>query len=192
MQNSGFLRRLAAFIIDCIFINVIVILGFIMIVTPMYLLFGEISWIMPLVGGIILCFNPVYFIFFHGRYGRTPGKKYMRLKVVSYPEGTPITLEQAFHRHSVDFFLILLCAFILVIVWTIYSLNPSYRDSNSPLSVMAGLLAIAASLWKIANCLTLLVTEHYRGLNDFIGNTIVIKNSSEPVCQERVDKALEV
>ncbi len=109
---AGFGRRLVAYAIDNIIINIVFLILLIIISTAF--IFGSISgntsaWIAELtnpahitslallVATFYIVVSIAYFTYFHGINGRTPGKMLLSLQVLS-AEGTPIGFGIAFLR----------------------------------------------------------------------------------------------
>jgi uncharacterized RDD family membrane protein YckC len=111
-KYAGFGRRLVAFSVDNIIIN-IVFLIFVIIISSAFI-FGSLSgdtntlitnltnpaqltFIALLVTTFYIIFSIAYFTYFHGIKGRTPGKMLLGLQVLSV-QGTPIGFGIAFLR----------------------------------------------------------------------------------------------
>jgi uncharacterized RDD family membrane protein YckC len=111
-KYAGFWRRLVAYIIDNVIINIAFFILLIIAVTSLVL--GSMSsnsrtWVADLVDPLRLSFTILivfvfyfvlmmaYFTYFHGMKGRTPGKMMLGLQVLS-TDGTPITFGIAFLR----------------------------------------------------------------------------------------------
>jgi uncharacterized RDD family membrane protein YckC len=107
---AGFWRRLIAFIIDNTIITII--FSVLCMIAAMAFIFGAISgnsdaWITDLIDhaysfsmmiSLFYFFIIIaYFTYFHGTTGRTPGKMFLGLQVVSV-DGTPISFGIAFLR----------------------------------------------------------------------------------------------
>lgn len=109
---AGFWRRLVAYSIDNIIINIIFAILF--LISSIALFAGAMSgdsakWLSDLmnptrisaavlaVGALYLFLTIAYFTYFHGMNGRTPGKMLLSLQVLS-TAGTPITCGIAFLR----------------------------------------------------------------------------------------------
>jgi uncharacterized RDD family membrane protein YckC len=115
--RSGFWRRFAAAFIDAAVISVI---GWILTVfgighdkTGVSVTFGTETW--P-----TLLISAVYFAFFHGRTGQTPGDAVLGIKVVDYRDGTggPIGYGRAALRWLVS--LVSAVVFLLGYLWMLW------------------------------------------------------------------------
>jgi uncharacterized RDD family membrane protein YckC len=109
---AGFWRRLVAFMIDSTIVTIIFVVLFVIAVLAFF--FGAMSadnnaWInnlanpkgfssvLLLIMVFYIAINTVYFTYFHGATGRTPGKMLLGLQVYS-ANGTPISFGTAFLR----------------------------------------------------------------------------------------------
>ncbi len=130
-KYAGFWRRLVAFMID----NTIITIAFsaLFIISIIAFLFGAMSgenseWLADLINPtkfsamaifvwlLFLIITIVYFTYFHGATGRTPGKMLLGLEVLSV-DGTPISFGIAFLR-SVGYFVSSI--FYLGFIWTAF------------------------------------------------------------------------
>ncbi len=87
IKTAGFFERFQAMLIDGFFI-VFAIVFFRIFGLGLPIPFHMLSWII----------SPVYFVFFISRFGQTPGKWFMGLKVVSEDGRSPVSMERAFIR----------------------------------------------------------------------------------------------
>jgi uncharacterized RDD family membrane protein YckC len=125
LKRAGFWWRSAAYIIDGIILAIIIfILASPFILISMWAQYiDQTSWIVGLVIlvnlaiglialGVIFCYTVV----FEGRWGRTPGKYILGLKVIKV-DGTPIGYKEALLRNIPKFFgnFIIIDALIMVI-----------------------------------------------------------------------------
>lgn len=125
LKRAGFWWRSAAYIVDGFLLGIIIfILAF-----PFFLVsiwantINQTSWIIGLVflvnlaiGLIVLGVFLCYTVIFEGRWGRTPGKYIMGLKVIK-ADGTPIGYKEALLRNIPKYFgnFIIIDALIMVI-----------------------------------------------------------------------------
>ncbi|MEN6620046.1 MAG: RDD family protein [Smithella sp.] len=131
---AGFWRRLVAYTIDNIIINIIFFILAIVMATAF--VFGSISgnsrtWMTDLtdpayiasmtlsIGAIYIILSTAYFTFFHGINGRTPGKMLLGLQVLS-TEGAPINFGIAFLRAVSYLVSNLLFIFPLGFIWAAF------------------------------------------------------------------------
>lgn len=128
---AGFWRRLIAFTIDCVIINLIFISLLIIVLVAFFagvLSSDSRAWINDMlnpktlslsfiaVSGFYLVLNIFYFTYFHGLNGRTLGKMLLNLQVLSV-EGTPINFGVAFLR-SVGY--LISSIFYLGFIWAAF------------------------------------------------------------------------
>ena len=124
VEKGGFLRRLAAYLIDGVIlyiVNVIlIVIGiFAMGIDPSELEAGGIEQmrlLLPLyIFGVVI--NIAYYTFFHGNTGQTPGKMICRLRVVQ-TNGEPLGYGRAFLRWIG--YIVSWCVVALGFLWVIF------------------------------------------------------------------------
>ncbi|MGA1841823.1 MAG: RDD family protein [bacterium] len=104
-SKGGFWIRTLAFIIDLIFINILirifawtiklgVITGARIMLAKPETFFDLREFLITAIGIAIIVF---YFVYFHGRTGQTPGKRLLHLKVIR-TDGSPLGLDKAIER----------------------------------------------------------------------------------------------
>lgn len=108
-----------------------------------------------------------YFIGMHAKRGQTVGKKAAGVKVVRYSDEKPIGLNEAFKRDMVPIAL-LLCALLANIFTDV--LNVDY-DPYGLIFYIDNL----ASIWFLAEIITMLTNKKSRAIHDFIAGTVVIR-----------------
>ena len=124
----------------------------------------------------------MYNVFFNARFGGTPGKLAVGIRVTN-PDGSRIGWAEAWKRSAVD----LVFAFILlaVQVWALTQVDASRYTSlgwmkrtqllqeHSP--VWHSSVTILQQIWVWSEVVVLLFNKRKRALHDFIAGTIVIK-----------------
>ena len=103
-----------------------------------------------------------YSVYFHGRYGATPGKSVLKLRVVSASKEEKIGFPVAFLRES---------------PWVVMAGLSVFEDHWGP-AHMPSLVSVVSTLtgvWMLADWLVALVHPKRRALHDLIGGTVVIK-----------------
>lgn len=110
----------------------------------------------------MLVITSAYFVYFHGRYGQTIGKRLLRIRVLSAKDEKPIGYAMAIRRESTW------------IVWgglTAFSLH----WLNDAMPSVAASISTAETVWWFADILVLLLNSRRRAIHDFIGGTVVRK-----------------
>ena len=117
----------------------------------------------------------VYTIILHGRFGQTLGKMAMQIKIVSYPDESPISYRQAFIR---ELPYTILLVFNLVLTVTLI-VNPE-RSFDPVMKAMAVFPALTGFLWILVEMVTMLFNAKRRAVHDLIAKTVVIKTGKAP------------
>jgi len=111
---------------------------------------------------LMLVFGLAYSIYFHGRYGATPGKSLMRCRVVAASGEGKISYGTAARRE--------VPTFVLAVMrgvgdhWASFAVPP-----------LAAVLTGAAMCWTFADLFACVATKKRRALHDFIAGTVVVK-----------------
>jgi uncharacterized RDD family membrane protein YckC len=119
-------------------------------------------------------FNLAYFIFLHGKYGQSIGKMIMNVKIVSFPDESPITYKQAMVR-DLPYLILIALDFLL---WCLLQITPSI-SGNFIFSAIGILASYAAIIWFILEIITMLTDERRRAIHDKIAGTVVIDLEAE-------------
>jgi uncharacterized RDD family membrane protein YckC len=129
-------------------------------------------------GGV---FNGFYFVYLVYRFGGTPGKLIMGLRIVDV-DGEPITFGQAFLRSGPEFLLstLMIAGNVIALhrmgdfsLATLPILDQSRRlELLAPTWGMS--LRILKALWTYSELIVLLTNEKKRALHDFLAGTVVI------------------
>ncbi len=122
-----------------------------------------------------------YYVWFHARWGQTPGKMATHVRVVRL-DGSPIALRQALLRSAPDIFLGLLSAgarfvSLLQIPAAEYA-SLGWMGQARRLSEIEGgwqWLGWLQITWVLSEVFTMLFNERRRAIHDFIAGTVVIR-----------------
>ena len=122
-----------------------------------------------------------YFVYFHYRFGATPGKFLLKIKVTQ-PDGSPIGLKQAVLRSSIELVLYLILA--IAKVMAIFSadteqyLLAGYVERNHIIAlnypIWFGTVKVVSQIWHLSNPILIFLNKRMRTLHDYIGGTVVI------------------
>jgi uncharacterized RDD family membrane protein YckC len=170
-RYAGFGVRLAAVAIDILVLSPFIIAGAIAETSAE----SAASATARLVGAAVslVCGVAVmaYYIYFHARRGQTPGKRKMRIRVVTASGLGAITTRQAFARSAVD-----------VIVWligfaswmTVMSALPLGQEPpEGPIWTVDVILETG---WAALEVAVLLASAKSRAVHDLIAGTAVIRS----------------
>jgi uncharacterized RDD family membrane protein YckC len=118
-----------------------------------------------LLGSIILSVLSIsYTVYLHGRYGKTIGKRTMRIKVVQLnDESKVIGFEKAFLRESV-----LVGLLLLDILYALFFNSSAEYESFS---------VLISSGWLLAELVTMLFNKKRRAIHDLIAGSVVINTA---------------
>jgi uncharacterized RDD family membrane protein YckC len=119
-------------------------------------------------------FNLAYFIFLHGKYGQSIGKMIMNVKIVSFPDESPITYKKAILR-DLPYLILIGLDFLLS---CLVQIAPSI-SGNFIISAIGILASYAAIIWFIIEIAAMLTDERRRAINDKIAGTVVIDLEAE-------------
>ncbi|OIR01857.1 RDD family protein [mine drainage metagenome] len=146
------LRRIAAWLIDFVpFLPVLVVGG--IFYRYSYGTALGIAWSVAMSVSSI-----AYRVYFHGRYGATPGKSVMRVRVVSVEKEEKIGFRCAIMRDS---------------PWVVMGLLSVIEDHwCAPNS--ASVISILTSCWLLLDNLVMLIHPKRRAIHDLIGSTVVV------------------
>lgn len=181
MQYGTFLSRLGALIIDAILL---------LPVTVFSIWSGGVSKLVAMaMPPLCSALGIAYHIYFHGRFGQTPGKWLTRIRVTRI-DGKRISWREARLRSSVDI--------ILALVITIGAANvmlqlPEAHFSKSWVERSIDYVhaqprwlrwtSNAATAWIWSEVIVMLLNRRRRALHDFIAGTVVVSdlnNQSNP------------
>jgi len=173
---AGFWRRFCALWVD----------GFIIILPLRFFLFWLEGFDKTLAIVIMIpsaALLPMYHVYFNARYGGTPGKLAVGIRVTR-PDGSKIGWTEALARSAVDmgFALVMLC----LQVWALTRISDADYSNASGIFEQARLLQshrpswvsqinIVQQVWIWSELIVLLLNKRKRALHDFIAGTIVIR-----------------
>ena len=170
---AGFMKRQAAFLIDGLVLVLFLYLSQKLqgITIPTTILVMAVFW----------AFYPFYSVYFNFRYGGTPGKLAVNIRVTR-PDGSKIGLREAFLRSVVDigFAVLGLTAAILAISQVDadqYLVAGMMERSQLLLPLYPAWTAYqkdGSSAWGWSELFVLLLNDRRRALHDFIAGTVVI------------------
>lgn len=112
----------------------------------------------------------LYFIITQGLYGKTLGKKIMKVKVVDISEN-PITFYHSFLRELPN----LLFNFSSLFVITSPNLMNTDQNFNFSLNSLGNIIFFLMIAWGLADLGTALINNKSRAIHDYIAGTVVIK-----------------
>lgn len=174
---AGFWPRLWAGLLD------------VLILVPLFVFF---DWVTASskAGAIVslLISTPLYWMYvlgFHARYGQTPGKMLMRIKIVRL-DGASIGWSESWMRSLVDLgFAIILLTGLLVALTQIsgseYAALSWLAQRDRMQSVIPSWAHAANTLWTIwiySEFVVMLLNRRRRAIHDFIAGTVVVKSAS--------------
>lgn len=173
MQYAGFRKRISAQFVDFFFM--LPLIGLVFWIEQQYKTFALIEPVLML--GVGLWFN----IYIVKRYGGTPGKVLLGLRIVSV-DGRPVDYQQAVLRYSVSFVLGAAASAATVIATMkmpeadYYALGVLERSSKIDQLAPAwcGLVTILSNIWIWGESIITLTNKRRRAPHDFMAGTVVI------------------
>lgn len=177
MIYAGFWQRFAAFWLD--FLIFIPLIAVVMWADHTFRLFS-LYYFVP--GQVIALWFNVYLV---KRYGGTPGKRLMRIRIVRL-DGSPVGYPEAFIRHVVLFVLALGLALASVMVnWQMTDAeyhSMAWLDRaihvQENLPVWAGPVNILMNIWIWGEFIVMMTNRKRRALHDFMAGTVVVRDTS--------------
>ena len=173
---AGFWRRFAALLID------------VLIFLPIS---ATLTWasVQSRLAALLLLFPAALFgcayqVFFHARWGQTPGKMVARVRVLSV-DGSRIGLRQALLRSAVDIFISGL--FIAAQASALLQIPPAeyasltWLEQSRRVGELQGSwqwLSWVEGAWTISEVVTLLFNRRRRALHDLIAGTVVLRTGA--------------
>jgi uncharacterized RDD family membrane protein YckC len=177
LRYAGFGKRFLAF-----FLDFAIILPLAIIANPLmakYRLFNLYAFLPNLV---ITFFLSIYLV---KRFGGTPGKMIMRIKITKL-NGSPVTYKEAILRCAPDiiFWLITVSGVIFATLQMsdseFLSLTPKDRHNRLFEQPWLRPINIISEVWILSEFIVLLTNKKRRALYDFLAGTVVIHRSSNP------------
>jgi len=171
---SSFIKRILAFLLDCLIMLPIIITSYFI---------QHLNHILSIVFPISLFFLWAFYnILFVGKFGRTPGKMIMRIKIINI-NNKPMTYRNSFYRILFQFILSLIP--LLSSTFTLLSLDPALfntLDKVSKISLIRNSDYIPVwlnslfSVLILIEYLTLVFNKRLRTFHDFLGGSIVVNS----------------
>ena len=112
-----------------------------------------------------------YFIYLHKKYGKTIGKKLLSIEVMSADETHRISFLQSIKRDGILFAM----DNILIMYFSIIAIKENVIETS--LHNYTTTVSICSIGWILIEILTMIFNKKRRALNDYLGNTVVIKTS---------------
>ena len=170
---AGFWKRFKAAIIDTLVI--------LLLVLPLWRLRHSDDKTLVAIDIILFSLLFMYDVFFNARFGGTPGKLLVGVRIAK-PDGSPIGWLEAWKRSSVNILFTLLVLYIQLVPLSqvndqqfaslAYPERMSLLESYSPSWLTS--VNIASNIWFWSELIILLLNERKRALHDFIARTVVI------------------
>ena len=167
-KYNTFWQRLAAGLIDDFVLYPIIFLSGYVIDTESNLLYT-----IGLLLSTILYSG--YFVWCHGRYGQTIGKKSMGIRVLDINESQIIGIKRALIRESP-----LVLISVIAILFFSFKITTGTNDEVSleARNNLENLVSIFSFLWVAIELITMLTNSKRRALHDFLANSVVVKESA--------------
>ena len=191
MEYAGFWRRFGAYWLD------------LLIMSPLFIVstWGNNSFRLFQLYYFIpgLLFGLWFHVYLVKRYGATPGKLLLKIKI-SKIDGTDVGYKEAFLRYSVLFIFGIFLAYSLIPVVVNMSdelyFSMTYRErlhytmQNVP--SWRSYVEILMQIWIWSEFIVMLTNKKKRALHDYIASTIVVKNDKSKVEHESFNNSLEI
>jgi uncharacterized RDD family membrane protein YckC len=112
-----------------------------------------------------------YFIFLHGKYGQTAGKKIMNIKVVDINESSLLGIRRALLR-ELPWLLsnIIIFTYLLIVVFLI-----SHTELQQAKNNYNNLISGTACAWVLIELITMLTNYKRRAIHDYLAKSVVVK-----------------
>src|SRR4051812_43822442 len=170
-KYAGFWLRFCSMLLDGLILSPLLLL--IMLNTSRLLMIAIVT--------LSFCLNVFYEVYLVQRFGGTPGKLILRLRIVK-TDGSPATYRQALLRASPDMIFSFLGSISLLIVLSRMS-NAGYSELNSaPYSQIAalspawsGVVTVIERIWDWGELIVLQMNPKKRALHDFLAGTVVVQ-----------------
>jgi uncharacterized RDD family membrane protein YckC len=173
MKYASFYRRFASYIIDTIiFLPFAVFFYYGQKESRIFNIYFQY---------IILSIGLYYCIFLVFKYGGTPGKLLLKIKIAMI-DGSPITLRAAYLRYSITFILSFLSS-IAVTIAILKISNDQYalldlKGRNLLINELApswyNSLEILTNVWIFSEFITMFFNKTRRSIHDYMAGTVVI------------------
>ena len=172
---AGFWPRLGALLLDFI------------ILIPYIILLHSLNGLSILMYQIVLIPNLIFIIWFNvylvKRYGGTPGKLIVGLKVIN-KNGDDISLNGAILRYIVSIGLAIFGAIVLILILqnaddNVYQSLGFWKRNTYIVGLNPKLIkqvSLLNNIWIYSELIILLTNKRKRSIHDFMANTVVIKS----------------
>jgi uncharacterized RDD family membrane protein YckC len=179
LEYAGFWPRAGAIVLDLV------------IIVPIVLL---LSWLLRpgsahpvLIVAPEVIFSLLYSVYLVYRFGGTPGKLIMRLRIARV-DGTPVAFSQALLRHLPELLMgAIMAAGSAIVAWRLGLTVPLFPDGQTIRQIQAAepswmrSLVVAQQIWMWSELIVMLTNKRRRALHDFIAGTVVIRQRAEPL-----------
>ncbi len=180
MVYAGFSKRFGAFWID--FIIFVPLIFFVMWGNEQWRLF-ELFYFAP---GMV--FGVYFSVYLVKRYGGTPGKLLLNIKIVKL-DGSNVGYKESVIRYSVIFLLSVVSSIVDFPVLLEMSdskyfsmgLNARWDYRISHQSQFSKYLTILTQIWIYSEFIVLLLNKKKRALHDYMAGTVVVEKYSLPI-----------
>jgi len=176
---STFWRRVSAQLLDVVFILPVVAISVALagLGRGTYVVLAALMWL----------FNFGYYIYLVKRFGGTPGKLFLGLRIVQL-NGLAVSYQQASLRYIVFLFLST-CSFLALVVATLAMTDADYASLDWRHRAVAQ-VALAPSwypwterllhIWVLGLVIVMLTNSERRTIHDFIAGTVVVRKAQSP------------
>lgn len=118
----------------------------------------------------------LFYVYLVKRYGATPGKQLMRIRIVKVNDEA-VSYREAFLRYLPELmFKICGALYILMHVLDIVG-SSSDLDGGGFAAISYKPLEIAYVIWFLVDCVTILINQKKRAIHDFIAGTVVVTHA---------------
>jgi uncharacterized RDD family membrane protein YckC len=175
---AGFWSRLGSLLLD--FLIILPVTGIILYVNNLALGY----YILTIVPSLI--FGLWYNIYLVQKYGGTPGKLIVGIKIIS-SNGKKVEWKHAILRHLVLFAITLISIFMMIravgIADESYYASLTWMQKSQYLMSLSPILLLiytwSSNIWIYGELIVLLTNKRKRAVHDFIAGTVIIKKEYE-------------
>lgn len=181
MIYAGFWPRFAAFWLDMLILSPLIVLS---VVGTAHSRLFYVYYFLP--GTLFGLFYGVYLVH---RFGGTPGKRLMKLRIAKL-SGGPVTYREALLRYLPEWVLgvggsIAAMVAVLSLTDVQYFAAPSFLERSKMVMAVTpswhGPINIALNVWMWGEFLVMLTNKKRRAIHDFIAGTVVIKDFQQAI-----------
>lgn len=132
-------------------------------------------------------FGLFYNVYLVQRFGGTPGKRFMRLRIAKV-NGDPIMYREALMRYIPDWLMsigssVALMVAVLHLTDAQYFAPPSFTERMQLIKSAApswnGPIQFGLNIWALSEFVVMLTNKKRRALHDFIAGTVVVKDAQQ-------------